>query len=251
MFAATLRKWFGVQSNYYDSDYKERTICGRLFNRHYEISLNQTKGLACHYSANSKGEFVLRIYKFFLMVHLRKKPISMTFDANHDAPQWGFALTDGPDILLYSGQEPATPTRSAHTKTRLIPVPFSWRSFRTYQFAQFSPDTPAHWADITDQPIPKEYHRVWQQSFTYTTKHGEVQEGLATMTITKRVFRRAWLRWLAWERSERYLRIEFNREVGHDRSGWKGGVFGTSFLLKEHESPPKGLQRAIEEHHFG
>lgn len=251
MFAATLRKWFGVQSVYYDDDYKERTIRGRLFNRRYEISLGQTKGLACHYSDNSKGELVLRVYKFFLIAYLRKTPINMTFDADHDSAQWGFSVVDGHDILLYSGQHPATPTRAAHTRTRLIPIPFSWRSHRTYQFAQFSLDTPARWADITEQPIPKEHHRVWRQYFTYTTKHGEVQEGMATMTLTKRVFRRAGLRWLGWGRSERYLRIEFNREVGHDRSGWKGGVFGTSFTLKEHETPFTGLRRAIDEHFFG
>jgi len=239
MFAATMRKWFGVESSYKDDDYQNRIIRGNWLGRRYELTMGGKRNDWCaYYKANANGTLMIRFAKLALWVATRKKKKEMRFFEEEGAPSWGWNVMDG-DLVLYLGNHPpkAGDCVTMRCRSKSIAFPFTWRRHADYQYVQFSTDTPVQWAEITDQPIPKTYHRVWVNSFTYVTKHDEVQTAVATMTMTKRVFRRAWFKWLPWERTERYVRLEYNTGIGHDRSGWKGGVYGGSVLLNEHETP--------------
>lgn len=253
MFAMTLRKWFGVQSNYKD-DYHNRVIRGNWLGRRYELTVGGKHNHWCtYYQADANGTLMIRFAKIALWIATRKKKKEMRFFEEEGAPSWGWNVMDG-ELALYLGNRKAKKGEcvSMRSRSKYIPLPGTWRCHRRYQLAQFSADTPARWADVTEQPIPKDYHRVWVQSFIYVTKQGEEQAGVATMTLDKRVYRRAWLQWLPWERVKRSIRVEFSRELGVDNGGWKGGVLGASItLLDDRETPPQALNRIIDEQRYG
>jgi len=89
--------------------------------------------------------------------------------------------------------------------------------------------------------------KIKSHPYNYTLKSGEEQNVIATVYEEKRY----WRRWFGLHtKCNRYIEIEFSDEVGERAGSWKGGVVGTSFLMKEGETPLQCLQRMSRERKF-
>lgn len=249
MFAATLRRWFGVRSNYLDEDYNQRIIRGHWLGRYYEIILGDKRNHWCAYfRRDTNGEAMVRFFRTAVFFHLRSKPKEMSYSEHDNAAQYGWNVLDD-EFVVYAGLK--SPKSGKHISLRArsyyIPFPWTFRRYRDYAFMRN-----AEWMDTTTTPAAKDDIQQWSMPFTYTTHHGEVQDATATAEVKKRVSRLAWFKWLPWPaRTERYATFKFDKEIGHDNSGWKGGVMGASVTMQPHEEASDVLKRIIKEQRYG
>ena len=66
--------------------------------------------------------------------------------------------------------------------------------------------------------------------YTYVLESGKIQKRKATVKVEEREWRRGFLTWFKWKaKINKYIEIEFDKEVGERAGSWKGGVVGTSY----------------------
>jgi hypothetical protein len=88
-------------------------------------------------------------------------------------------------------------------------------------------------------------------SYKYTTKHGEIQNCMATIRVEEREWRWKWFKWLKWTRKiKRNIEVEFSEDVGEQKGSWKGGCVGCSYKMLKNETPYECLKRMERERIF-
>lgn len=249
MFAATMRKWFGVQSNYKDDDYQNRTIRGNWLGRRYELTVGGKRNDWCaYYRADAHGVLMIRFAKIALWIATRKKKKQLGFFEEEGAAQWGWNIMDD-QFVVYLGNKPqkGNDCITMRSRSHYIPFPWAWRRHRDYTFMRN-----AEWMDTAVNKPDVESIQQWVIPFTYVTKYDETQESVATIKITKLTYRWAWFKWLPWpSKTIRYAEFKYTNAVGHDRSGWKGGVLGGSITMLTDEEASDTLKRVVGEQRYG
>ena len=80
--------------------------------------------------------------------------------------------------------------------------------------------------------------------YRYCTSNYEIQTVQATVTVDRSTIRRRFLsRWPYFEKTQTWINIKFDDEVGERRGSWKGGVLGCSYEMRDCESPRETLLR--------
>lgn len=93
----------------------------------------------------------------------------------------------------------------------------------------------------------------WQQThpYDYVLKSGEVQNRIATVSISEMEWRWRALAWLPYPRKvRRTIDVKFSAEVGERSGSWKGGCTGCSFELRPGETPLACLRRMEQTRKF-
>lgn len=93
----------------------------------------------------------------------------------------------------------------------------------------------------------------WKEKFPYTyiLKDGEVQNRIATVSISELEWRMRGLKWIGlFKKVRKGIDIEFDKEVGEETGSWKGGCTGCSYDLLPGEAPYECLKRMEKERKF-
>jgi len=87
--------------------------------------------------------------------------------------------------------------------------------------------------------------------FKYTTKYGEEQNCLATITVEEREWRWVWFTWLKYTRKIRKdIEVKFSDDIGERKGSWKGGTTGCGYTMRKGETPYDTLKRMERERKF-
>jgi hypothetical protein len=87
--------------------------------------------------------------------------------------------------------------------------------------------------------------------YRYVLKSGEVQDRIATICVEEREWRRRWLPFTKlFRKVSRTISVQFNDEVGERSGSWKGGCIGSSYEMRQHETPVDCLRRMERERKF-
>lgn len=132
-------------------------------------------------------------------------------------------------------------------------IPFVTRCF--YKHEVWSKDG---WIDVTDRDVymkkvgylnyndkdkPTEatvYHGTW--------KDFDGDEIPAIYRLERRTWRRKWLMWTsAFDKQRTEIEVSFKSGVGKGKDSWKGGVYGTGFVIKQNETAQECFERANRE----
>jgi hypothetical protein len=103
-------------------------------------------------------------------------------------------------------------------------------------------------------PDTREEHTAM---YTYTTKHGEVQNTVATYHVEEREWRWLCFHWLyrlgipfGPKKVSRGISIRFSEGIGESINSWKGGTTGCGYEMLPLESPHECLKRMERERKF-
>lgn len=86
--------------------------------------------------------------------------------------------------------------------------------------------------------------------YAYTKKNGEVQKRIATVHVTRMVWRMKWWPLTPFKKSCTSIGVAFDREVGEGEGSWKGGCFGCGYDMLPDENPIQCLRRMERERKF-
>lgn len=91
----------------------------------------------------------------------------------------------------------------------------------------------------------------WVVPYTYTLRSGEVQNRLATVHVTRRIWKWRWFRKLPYPKLTRQsIDVMFDGEVGERTGSWKGGCIGCGWDLRSDETAIACLRRMESERVF-
>lgn len=252
--AALFRKWTGASRPYKEDDGSKR-ITGKQFELTYGCSFRKDlnrkvgHGFACYVEDGEKITLVLRLYLFVLIAWTKKRK-DLNWEERENCPSYGFHRMDN-SIYFYLGNKSAKSGEHISVRKRTKEMKLPWA--RTLHKRQIINDH-GDWIESNANPYNP---RKWSFPVTYTTKHGEVQELTVEATMERTTWRLAWFPWLPLfaehvnSANFKFLGNEGNG-IGHDRSGWKGGVIGGSIRMGPNEEDPVDvMDRLIKEQHYG
>lgn len=251
---AMFKKWIGVSRSFKEDDGSTRVDGNQFeltYGRTFHKGLNRKVGygFACYVENGRKLSLTLRLY-WFVLIAWSKPRKHLTMTENDNKPAYGFNVMDN-HVYLYLGNKSAKSGEhiSLRKRTKSFPLPWA-RKFHKREIMT----TGGKWVNSDENPTNASQ---WAFPATYTTKHGEVQELMISAIIERMTWRLAWLPWLPLF-AERVRSVDFRYEgnggngIGHDRSGWKGGVVGGSVRMLDNEhSPQDTMDRLIKEQHYG
>lgn len=96
------------------------------------------------------------------------------------------------------------------------------------------------WEHSTNDDRKEFYQKYWHDrkktmEYLYTDTDGS--RLMAYLTMSEREIGRKWLTWIPYfNETTRHLNIEFKNEVGVNKNSYKGGVLGTSYMMKKDET---------------
>jgi hypothetical protein len=235
---------------------KEKRL--RLSDSKYKTRLEYT-GELCHpaLSVRNSGSWedgtrhlLVQVYWIFgkLWLHLKIWPWF--------AGEWGFGFhTDSRGFFdrlhINYGKKGSGPSRDDRYKIFDMPWAFDW--YQTSYLVKEPTRGTLFWLNDTkgskvrpDRYGPTfaayKYERVYP--YLYILKDGTAQHRYATVTEEKRVWRRKWLPFTNLFALKRHsISIEFDREVGEGKNGWKGGTLGCSWEMQPGETAEQALRR--------
>jgi hypothetical protein len=253
ILTAMFKKCFGASSVYKEDDGSTRITADQ-----YELTLGRSyhpklkrkvgRGFGFYVENGEKLEFVLRGY-WFVLIAWSKKRKSLKWEEAENAPTYGFNVVDS-DLAIYLGNESAKSDKhiSMRSRSKYIPLPWAWVFHKREVLT--TRDT---WADVKEGALSQE----WSFPATYVTKHNEVQEMMIEAKMERMTWRLAWLPWFVpVTKKDRSASYKYHGNggngVGHDASGWKGGVIGGGVIMRDNEHNPKEtFDRLIKEQHYG
>jgi len=248
------RKWIGASRSFKEDDGSTRVTGDQFeltYGRSFHKKLNRKvgHGFGCHVENGEKLSLVLRLY-FFVLITWTKKRKDLTWEQDDNCPSYGFNYMDN-SIYFYLGNESAKSGKHISMRKRIKELKMPWA--RTFHKREIM-TTGGKWVNSNDNPSNV---NQWAFPATYTTKHGEVQELMISAIIERMTWRLSWFPWLPLF-AKRVRSVDFKYEgnggngIGHDRSGWKGGVIGGSVSMLDNEhSPQDTMDRLIKEQHYG
>lgn len=136
-------------------------------------------------------------------------------------PEYGFKFHS--DMLwIYFGK--STGCSKDSRKYLAINMPWQWR----------------HAGTETAEPAE-------QHNYHYVLRNWEVQRRIATIQAEKT----KWIRyWIPWVKKSRYIKVDFDGEVGERTGSWKGGCTGCGYEIRRKETPVECLRRMERERKF-
>lgn len=164
-------------------------------------------------------------------------------EAFGDEPQYGI------DMLFRDGHK-GTLYMNWGQKCKFIYMPWEYEHYRTRLFT----------ADGNWIVEPKDYAErealkpiLWTEKYNYDyrLRSGDVQEAIATVTVHEAEYRMRGFMWLPLFRHvDRYIDVQFDRELGEGAGSWKGGVLGTGYKMLPNETARECLYRMQKERKF-
>lgn len=247
------KKWIGASRRFKEDDGSTR-VTGRQFEltygRSYHPKLKRKvgHGFGFYVENGEKLELIWRFY-WFVLIAWGKKHKSLKWDEVENAPVYGFNVVDS-DLAIYLGNESDKSGKhiSMRSRSKYIPLPWAWTFHKREVLT-----TGSVWIDRKAEPVAQQ----WSFPATYTTKAGEVQELMIEAKMERASWRLAWFPWFSpVTKKNRVAEYKYSGNggngVGHDASGWKGGVIGGGITMRDTEHNPKEtFDRLIKEHHYG
>lgn len=134
-------------------------------------------------------------------------------------PTFGFVFF-GDGLHLHWGQSQGT----RNDPITIIGMPWRWRHRKH---------------EILSDPV--------EYAYSYTLRSGQVQYRKATIQVEARQWTRPWL---PYKRTDKYIDVRFDGEVGERSGSWKGGCIGCSWTMLPHEDAYSALLRMERERKF-
>lgn len=252
--AAMFKKWFGASRRFKEDDGSTRVTGDQFeltYGRSFHKGLNRKvgHGFGCYIENGEKLELVLRLY-FFVLIAWTKRRKNLSWEENDNCPKYGFNHMDN-SIYFYLGNKSAKSGEHISMRNRVKEMKLPWaRVFHKREIMT----TGGKWVNSDSNPSNAQQ---WSFPITYTTKHGEVQELVVEAIMEQMTWRLAWFPWLSWfAKKDRSADFKYlgngGNGIGHDHSGWKGGVTGGSARMKDDEHTPADvMDRLIKEQHYG
>lgn len=176
-----------------------------------------------------------------------------------DSAAWGLHYHDH-TLWLYTG---GAGNFEGGRKWKTIEMPWSYTWVRTS--TKMRRPIKSYWYDETHRnrqtwEEDKDGTRVgshewlklnrWQAVYPFTDKYdGTVVN--ATVSIVEREWRPIWFKWTKlFAKTARSIEVEFDKEVGEGKGGWKGGCVGCGYELKDGETAYQSLKRMEAERVF-
>lgn len=251
---AVFKRWLGV-SRRYKEDNGATMVKGDQFELTYGRSFNKAlnrkvgHGFGCYVENGEKISLVLRLY-FFVLVAWTKKRKNLSWEEDDNCPTYGFNHMDN-SIYFYLGNKSAKSGEHISMRSRTKELKLPWaRVFHKREIMT----TGGKWVDSKSNPSNAQQ---WSFPIVYTTKHGETQHLVVEATMVQMTWRLAWLSKLPlFAKRTRITDFKFlgneGNGIGHDRSGWKGGVVGGGITMRDSEhTPAEVIDRLIKEQHYG
>jgi len=179
-------------------------------------------------------------------------------DGDCDAPQWGIAIHNN-TFWIYKG---GNGNWGGGSKWWTWDIPFFTKEHVRHDVqCDFSDDD--HEKDLRMVPYDnlvgnydknytplKENKLVYKYHYNYLDKYdGEVIP--CTFWVEEREWRPKWLTWTGMFKTvNRYIEIEFDKEVGKQKGSWKGGCVGCGYDLLPGEHPIECIRRMELEREF-
>lgn len=196
----------------------------RNFKRGIEIS--NSFGLAIKVSDYDNRSLNIHIFWPSIFFNLGPAP---AHDSPGFGPSWGFSLF-GPSIHLNWGE-----------KAKIIDAPWGLKHLRSETLM----------ADGSWQDGPGDKEDQWKATdvpFFYRSRHCERQDGKATLTVRRGIYRGKMFPF--HRKIFTSLEVRFDCEVGNQRGSWKGGTIGCSEYLKPGETPHDCFNRMMRTRTF-
>jgi len=90
----------------------------------------------------------------------------------------------------------------------------------------------------------------WQEIHEFIDKYDSTPVN-ATIHVTEREWRPRGLKWTKlFAKKRKCIEVDFDKEVGERKGGWKGGTIGCGYDMKEGETPLECLRRMEKERDF-
>lgn len=217
---ATLRRWFRVGHIRNDEIGFWRYIVGRG----YELGIGWRSGF-CITGRRYKDRMAWNVALFFFTLHWsskRSKPPKRKESNLFGDLMYGFYFHDG-DLWLCWGE------------LHCITMPWRVQHHTTLYL-----DNHGKWVEL-----PEVMHSI-DVPFTYTTRHNQVQERIATLTFSEWRGRPRALRWTRlFERRHMSIELKFNKEVGVGEGSWKGGILGTTMRWDGKSDPVQAFKQHL------
>jgi hypothetical protein len=110
------------------------------------------------------------------------------------------------------------------------------------------------WIDSLGYPLDEMVQKTEQFPYKYTLKDGTVQERIATVSVSRmvwrwRIFRKLKLH-IGPKRDSTTIWVNFNEEIGEQVGSWKGGTTGCGYEMLPGETPEQTLRRMEKERKF-
>lgn len=168
---------------------------------------------------------------------------------NVDQRSFGFSYSDG-FLQVFRGRI-THDSSTDRTKGYFMP----WRMWRQVRHSVYSADG----SFAFDMPkMGGEKWHLWhearanrpQVSFAFDDFDGERIEARTCIEERERWWGEGRFKWLAWlrpARTERYLDLEFTKEVGKRKGSWKGGTLGHAIVMKPGEMHEAAFRRYCAE----
>ncbi len=135
--------------------------------------------------------------------------------------------------------------------------PFEWK-FMRHEVRVVSPHPNPDWSGppfgrwapaskgwyLSSEGPPPDSRELFEFSYRYFLKSGEVQLRTARVCVERRAWRPRCLRWTSlFEKVRTSLDIKFSEEIGERTGSWKGGCTGCGWDLLPGETPEEALRR--------
>lgn len=201
------------------------------------IEVSNSFGFA--FAIRDLGEHrLLNIHLIWPQFFFRLCPAS-DWNVDGDQKRWGFSMHGDSGVHTYwSGQSKifGWPWGSKHLRTEGLLRDGTWG------------EEPS-WKDMDARDrFKEELWRAENVGWFYRTRDCEKQEGTATLTVRRRIWRGKLLPFV--RRVSTAIEVEFHSEVGNRAGSWKGGTVGCGYELKPGESPVDCFNRMMRERSF-
>jgi hypothetical protein len=165
-----------------------------------------------------------------------------------DSPAWGFNYHDNM-IWIYIG---GGLNFDGGRKWKTITMPHNLEWVRTSLLLK-----DGTWEHETKGNRKEFYNEKWNNPdlvFIETHPYVDSYDNTivnATIRVQEREWRPLWFKWTSlFAKKRRTIEIEFDKEVGKRKGGWKGGTLGCGYELLPDETPYECLKRMEQEREF-
>jgi hypothetical protein len=230
------------------------------------ISSWKTFSLSWHEADYDEGKAHLNIsiLWFHLYIYTSQKYAvynKETYDYHQGDREYGIKIHNN-KFWFYNGLKHKSfefPYTYRHIRHSVLKKDGSWEHDYSKLGRKVNRITDNYYEDrlMKDGSIKKDYNKsFWEEKwdkilykqifdYTYVLNNGTVQKRKATVKIEEREWRRYFLVWFKWKaKINKYIEIEFDKEVGERSGSWKGGVVGTSYqFLNDSETIEECFRR--------
>ena len=212
-----------------------------IWNRDWTFKLTYDK---CGYF-NSHPEIHICVLGIHMVFRMPWKDEKWAHEC--DSPRWGIWICDGVVFIEHGGKG-----NWGGNKTKSFDLPFfTWKHM-------------CHLVETKDgkmtdsKELGSENPYIFYGDDEKVRKHDRIYvdpyDGEKVNCHFWKEYREWRPKWLTWTslfaKKRNYIEIEFDNEVGSRKGSWKGGVMGTSYDMKPHESAVECFERMQKEKVF-